>query len=66
MNGVSKIDIIMRKTNVPSIKVNKTVLNFNGSGLKIIQAKILKIELSINEEIIVEKLFLNHKYRLFV
>ena len=46
---------------VPRINVKKTVLKSNGFGLNIIQAKILKIVLSINDEIIVEKLFLNQR-----
>ena len=48
------------------INVKRTVLKSNGSGLKIIQAKILNIVLSINEDVIVEILFLNHKNFLFV
>ena len=61
MKGVSNIEIIIRKTKVPSMNVNKTVLNFRGSGLNIIQAKILNIVLSIREEIIVERLFRNQR-----
>ena len=48
------------------MKVNKTVLKSKGSGLNIIQAKILKIVLSIRDEIIVEKLFLNQRNFLLV
>ena len=44
----------------------KTVAKSKGSGLKMIQAKILNIKLSISEEVIVERLFLNHKKRLLV
>ena len=51
---------------VPRIKVKRTVLKSNGLGLKIIQAKTLNIKLSIKEEVMVERLFLNHKKRLLV
>ena len=54
------------KIYVPSMKVNKTVLKSKGLGFNIIQANILKIVLSIKDEIIVEKLFLIHKYFLLV
>ena len=51
---------------VPRINVKKTVLKSSGFGLNIIQAKILNIKLSINDEDIVERLFLNHRKRLLV
>ena len=66
INGVSNIETIIRKAKVPSMNVNKTVLNFKGSGLNIIQAKILNIVLSIRDEIIVETLFRNHRNFLLV
>ena len=66
MNGVSNIEIKIRKKKVPSINVNNTVLNFRGSGLNIIHAKILKIVLSIRDEKIVEKLLRNQRNLLFV
>ena len=44
----------------------KTVAKSKGLGLKMIQAKILNIKLSINDEDIVERLFLNHRKRLLV
>ena len=46
---------------VPSIKVNKTVLKSNGSGLNIIHANTLKIVLSNKAESNVEKLLRTHK-----
>ena len=54
------------KKYVPRIKVNKTVLKSSGLGLNIIQANILKTILSKSDEIIVETLFLNQRYFLFV
>ena len=51
---------------VPRINVRSTVVKSNGIGLKIIQAKILNIKLSIKEEVMVERLFLNHRKRLLV
>ena len=51
---------------VPRINVKRTVVKSNGLGLKMIQARILNIKLSINEEVMVERLFLNHKKRLLV
>ena len=51
---------------MPRINVTRTVPKSKGFGLKMIQAKILNIKLSINEEVIVERLFLNHKKRLLV
>ena len=56
---------ILRKY-VPNINVNSTVLKSSGLGLNIIQAKTLKIVLSISDETIVEKLFLNQRNLLFV
>ena len=53
-------------SSVPKIKVNITVLKLSGLGFKIIHAKILKTVLSIKPEVIVERLFLIHKYLLFV
>ena len=48
------------------MKVNKTVLKFNGLGLKIIHANKLNIVLSSKEDVIVDKLLRNHKNLLFV
>ena len=56
---------ILRKY-VPNINVNSTVLKSRGLGFNIIQAKTLKIVLSISDETIVEKLFLNQRNLLLV
>ena len=50
---------------MPIIYLKRTSLKVSGLGFKTIQAKTLNIVLSINEDIIVDKLFLNHKKRLF-
>ena len=51
---------------MPIIYLKRTSLKAKGLGFKIIQAKTLNIVLSIKEDVIVDKLFLNHKKRLFV
>ena len=65
-NGVSIKAIKTLNMYVPRMNVKRTVEKFNGLGLKIIQARILNTKLSSNEEIIVERLFLNHRKRLLV
>ena len=64
--GVSTNAINTLNMYVPRIKVKSTVAKSNVLGLNMIQAKILNIKLSINEEVMVERLFLNHKKRLLV
>ena len=56
----------MRKIYVPNIYVKITVLISNGSLASIINASMLKTVLSKSEEIIVDKLFLNQRYLLWV
>ena len=63
-NGVSTNAINTLNMYVPRIKVKRTVAKSNGLELNMIQAKILNTKLSINEEVIVERLFLKHKKRL--